>query len=131
MEGARPGEETKRKEKYQERPAEAGRYSANRERSKNPNNSKNHQWPPPTRVGIDAPRGERKKKKKLREEKSVKNTSSTCSIIRKMPQKPRESDLKIWYSSLFFYIAECEKISSNENIGTISYSNFFSEFNWF
>ena len=71
-----------------------------RERSKSRNNSKNHQWPSPTRVGIDAPRGERKKKKKLQEEKSVKNTSSTCSIIRKMPQKPTESDLKIWYSSI-------------------------------
>ena len=58
-----------------------------------------NEWPSPTRVGIDAPRGERKRKK-LQEEKSVKNTSSTCSIIRKMPQKPTESDLKIWYSSI-------------------------------
>ena len=44
--------------------------------------------------------GVREKRKKLQEEKSVKNTSSTCSIIRKMPQKPTESDLKIWYSSI-------------------------------
>ena len=44
--------------------------------------------------------GVREKRKKLQEEKSVNNTSSTCSIIRKMPQKPTESDLKIWYSSI-------------------------------
>ena len=44
--------------------------------------------------------GWEKKEKKLQEEKSVKNTSSTCRIIRKMPQKPTESDLKIWYSSI-------------------------------
>ena len=41
-----------------------------------------------------------RKEKKLQEEKSVKNTSSTCSIIRKMPQKPTESNLKICDSSI-------------------------------
>ena len=44
--------------------------------------------------------GWEKKEKKLQEEKSVKNTSSTCSIIRKMPQKPTESNLKICDSSI-------------------------------
>ena len=32
------------------------------ERSKSRINSKNHQWPSPTRVGIDAPRGEKREK---------------------------------------------------------------------
>ena len=51
--------------------------------------------------------GWEKKEKKLQEEKSVKNISS--SIIRKMPQKThRKQSENLW----FFYIAECEKISS-------------------
>ena len=38
------------------------KYKRERERSKSPTNSKNHQWPSPTRVGTDAPRGEKKEK---------------------------------------------------------------------
>ena len=42
------------------RPVAEGEANDKWERSKSRNNSKNHHWPSPTRVGIDAPRGEKK-----------------------------------------------------------------------
>ena len=50
------------------------------ERSKNANNSKNHQWPPPTRVGINAPRSQ-KREKNVKKEKINENLETLLHKI--------------------------------------------------
>ena len=87
----------------------------NRERSKSRTNSKNHQWPSPTRVGIDAPRGERKKKKKVRKKYQWKILLVHVVLqgrCRKNPQKA------IWKSGILLYRRMWEKLVVNREINS-------------
>ena len=60
------------------------------ERSKSRNNSKNHQWPSPTRVGIDAPRGE-KREKNFKKEKISEKKKTPSRIVFVIYQRSAEN----------------------------------------